>query len=63
MHDNSVNAIYLCDDRMIITFNYKEGAKTVTFADIENTVNSSDTNSPVPKNALLQKDKRAFFLL
>ena len=27
-------AIFLCDDKMVITFNYKEGTTTITFADI-----------------------------
>ena len=28
-----VNAIFLCDDRMLITFNYKDGTQTVRFED------------------------------
>ena len=28
--DTFVNAIYLYDDKIVITFNYKEGVKTVT---------------------------------
>jgi len=33
--DIFVNAIYLCDDKIIFTFNYKDGTKTVTMSDIE----------------------------
>ena len=33
--DSFVNAIYLFDDYLVITFNYKEGTKTITFAEIE----------------------------
>ena len=33
--DSFVNAIYLFDDYLVITFNYKEGTKRVTFAEIE----------------------------
>ncbi|MCI9626370.1 MAG: recombinase family protein [Clostridia bacterium] len=33
--DSFVNSVYLYDDRLIITFNYKDGAKTVSLADIE----------------------------
>lgn len=29
--DTFVNAIYLYDDKMILTFNYKEGSKTISF--------------------------------
>lgn len=27
---------------MVITFNYKDGAKTITFEEIENVINGSD---------------------
>lgn len=33
--DCFVNAIYLYDDKIIFTFNYKDGAKTVTLEDID----------------------------
>ena len=33
--DSFINAIFLYDDKMMITFNYKDGAKTITFADLE----------------------------
>lgn len=33
--DSFVNAVYLYDDKLIITFNYKDSAKTVSLADIE----------------------------
>lgn len=45
-----VNAIYLHDDKMIITFNYKNGTKTITFADLEKSGLSSDlTAHALPK--------------
>jgi len=34
--DAFVNSIFLYDDKMLITFNYKEGTRTVTFNDIQN---------------------------
>lgn len=34
--DSFINAIYLFDDRIIFTFNYKDGSKTITFDEIEN---------------------------
>ena len=40
--DSFINSIYLFDDHMVITFNYKDGAKTITFEEIENTINGSD---------------------
>jgi len=33
--DTFINAIYLYDDKVIITFNYKGGTKTITFDDIK----------------------------
>jgi hypothetical protein len=32
--DTVINAIYLYDNQIIITFNYKDGAKTITFDNI-----------------------------
>lgn len=40
--DSFINSIYLFDDHMVITFNYKDGAKTITFEEIENAINGSD---------------------
>ena len=31
--DTFINAIYLYDDKVLITFNYKEGIQTVTFGE------------------------------
>lgn len=33
--DTFVNAIYLFDDKVVITFNYKDGTKTITFEDVK----------------------------
>jgi len=32
--DSFVNAVYLYDDKMVLTFNYKDGSKTITFDEI-----------------------------
>lgn len=40
--DSFINSIYLYDDRMVITFNYKDGSKTITMEEIENSAISSD---------------------
>ena len=51
--DSFINTIYLYDDKMVITFNYKDGAKTISLNEIENSDLSSDlTASALPK----QKD-------
>lgn len=33
--DVFVNSIYLFDDKMVITFNYKDSVKTITFDDVK----------------------------
>lgn len=30
-----VNAVYLYEDKVILTFNYKDGSKTITLAEVE----------------------------
>ena len=42
--DSFVNAIFVYDDKMIITFNYKDGTKTITFSDLEKSELGSDIN-------------------
>ena len=43
--DSFVNAIYLYDDKVVFTFNYKDGSKTITMEEIENSALSSDLTS------------------
>ena len=33
--DSFVNAVYLYEDKIILTFNYKDGSKTITLAKVE----------------------------
>ena len=40
-----VNAIYLYDDKMIITFNYKDGTKTITLDDVNRAIKKDNTGS------------------
>ena len=47
--DGFVNSIYLYDDRYVITFNYKNKSKTVTFEEIESSSLTSKA-SPVKKD-------------
>ena len=63
--DSFVNAIYLFDDRITFTFNFKNGTQTITFAELEESGLGSDIkalgaplkmtglNSPVIFSALL----------
>lgn len=35
MIDTFVNAVYLYDDKVVLTFNYKEGTRTITLAEVQ----------------------------
>ena len=62
--DTFINAIYLYDDKVLITFNYKEGTQTVTFgeaAEAASKGNGSDLDCFIaPENAVKSKDFMAF---
>ena len=55
--DTFVNSIYLYDDKVLITFNYKEGTQTVTFgeaSEVASEGNGSDLDCiPAPQRQLL----------
>ena len=62
--DTFINAIYLYDDKVLITFNYKEGTQTITFeeaAEAASKGNGSDLDClAAPENAVKSKDFMAF---
>ena len=65
--DTFINAIYLYDDKVLITFNYKEGTQTVTFGEateVASEGNGSDLDcftAPKKKSTnFRQTDLRAF---
>ena len=43
--DSFVNAVFVYDDRITFTFNFKDGTKTVTFAELEESGLGSDINA------------------
>jgi len=43
--DTFVNAVYLYDDKIVLTFNYKDGAKTITMPEISDSFGSDLTTS------------------
>ena len=48
--DGFVNSVYLYDDKIILTFNYKEGCKTISLCDIMGVADGSDMSaSGAPK--------------
>ena len=40
--DTFINAIFLYDDKMVIAFNYKEGTKTITFAELQDAISNKN---------------------
>lgn len=49
--NNFVNSVFLYEDRMVITFNFKDSTETITFADLEKSALGSDLKvSGAPKN-------------
>ena len=58
--DSFVNAIYLFDDRLVITFNYKEGTETITFAEIEEVFGSDLSLLSAPKDRRYRKVSLVF---
>ena len=62
--DTFVNSIYLYDDKVLITFNYKEGTQTVTFgeaSEVASEGNGSDLDcipAVTAKGKLLCKTKK-----
>ena len=63
--DTFINAIFLYDDKLEITFNFKEGTKTVTFAELQEAVEKETSGSDmqsvgVPENSLSHHGSRSF---
>ena len=56
--DSFVNAVYLYEDKIILTFNYKDGSKTITLAEVE----GSDLSVLGAPKACDKKDVTGFFL-
>jgi len=63
--DVFINAIFLYDDKMLITFNYKEGTNTITFDDVKNEVSEEASGSDLdcssaPKSRPPRRGERDF---
>ena len=62
--DTFINSVYLYDDKVLITFNYKEGTQTITFeeaAQAASKENGSDLDCfTAPEKAMKSKDFMAF---
>ena len=66
--DTFVNAIFLYDDKMVITFNYKEGTTTITFDDLKAALDKEKTGSDLdcltaPNKTGMKRDVSCRFCL
>ena len=50
--DTFINRIYLYDDKLIITFNHKDGAETITLNDIETALTEQEDGSDLVSSAV-----------
>ena len=57
--DTVVNAVFVYNDRIILTFNYRKDAKTVLFSDLK----SSDITNGIRPKSEVQPNLRFFFIL
>ncbi|PWL91747.1 MAG: recombinase family protein [Clostridiales bacterium] len=52
-----INAIYLFDDKMVITFNYKDGTKTITFDDLKVALSKKNMGSDLDCDGAPRRSK------
>ena len=55
--DTFVNAIFLYDDKMVLTFNFREGTETITFADLQAALQRDEKSSNMNSVGVLQTRK------
>ena len=60
--DTFVNSVYVYDDRLLLTYNYKDGSQTLPLKEIE-TALSSDLTSMCPPNRRTTSFGMWFFYL
>ena len=60
--DTFINAIYLFDDKMVLTYNFKGRTDTITLSDIEAAF-GSDLNGGTPPNSKSVSQMKRFFIL
>ena len=61
--DTFVNAIFLYDDKMVITFNYKDGTDTITFDDLKAALDKEKTGSDLDCSTAPKKKRHTFVCL
>ena len=58
--DTFISAISLYDDKMVMTFNYREGTETVTFDDLKTALSDKKTGSDLDRSAAPSPESIAF---
>ena len=54
--DTFINAIFLYDDKMLITFNYKDGTKTITFGEAKEAAEKAASGSDLDCSGAPEKN-------
>ena len=52
-----INAIFLYDDKLVITFNYKDGTKTITFDDLKVALSKKNMGSDLDCDGAPRRSK------
>ena len=58
--DTFINAVFLYDDKMAITFNYKEGTKTIAFGDLKTALDKEAAGSDLDRSTAPSPENIAF---
>ena len=61
--DTFINSIYLYDDKMLLTFNFKDATKTITFDDVNDAPSKYGSGAGNPLNSTQNKIRVVQFLL
>lgn len=62
--DTFVNAVFLYDDKLLLTYNFKDGTRTITFNDVKTAANKAGSDLDclgAPKLNRSESDSRAVF--
>ena len=60
--DTFINAIFLYDDKMLLTFNYKEGTTTLTFNDLKAALADEKTGSDLDCSTAPEEPPKSLYL-
>lgn len=60
--DTFVNSVFVYDDKLVLTYNYKDGTETLTLQEIESVLSSNLTSMCPPKRKLHLQVRLFFFI-